>query len=280
MAAIPDAGGAQCAHCGVLRALLLGALLRVTVLGGLVIASWLLSSGVAQAHEDSSAFSGLSVVNEVRTTPLSPLDAGDDDDGSDGLLGAAGTMRSTVADVVRAVPALRSPVQPAHVPVLTPVLEPVSKLAAPAAPNSGNAPQPHPAVHKPAALIAPAEPPAPVTAGAAPAPVHRMVSDAPSVTSVRVATHPVADPLTDRIASPSAPGSGPTAPVPPSPPATTTAPCVGGNAGGGSMTKGDPSVALSDECVTTGLAPTHYRLRAGADGITPSTAQQPSTSPD
>ncbi|MGH3618520.1 MAG: hypothetical protein ACRDQV_10935, partial [Pseudonocardiaceae bacterium] len=47
MATIPDAGGARYAPRGVVRALL-----RFVVLAGLVIAGWLLGSGVGHANED------------------------------------------------------------------------------------------------------------------------------------------------------------------------------------------------------------------------------------
>ncbi len=284
MAAIPDAGGARCAPCGVLRARLPRVLLRVAVLGALVITGWLLGSGIAHA----SAFSGLSGVNEARIAPLSPLNATETDEGSDALLGGSGTVTSAV---MRAVPVGRLPVQPARVPALAPVLEPVSKLAAPAPLIAGNktrsqAEAPKPAAVPPPAAPAPqAEPIAPATAVTTPAPVQHTVSDAPSETPVHAAAVPVADPLADQIArpaalGPSASGSDPTAPVPASPPGTTTAPCAGGNAGGGSTTKSDQSVALSDGWGTTGSTPTLCRLCAGASDIPPSAAQRPSTSPD
>ncbi len=286
MAAIPDAGSAQCAPRGVLRALLPGTVLRVAMLGGLVITGWLLASGIAQAHENpglASAFSGLSGVNEVRIAPLSPLNATDTPP-SDEVVGGVGS------GVVRAVPVGR-----AQVPVLGPVLEPVSMLAAPA---SKKATPSRAAAHQPAVVpppAAPAEPIAPATAVTTPAPVLHTVSDALSETPVRVAAYPVADPPADQVAwsaapgpsalgpstlGPSTPGSGPATPVPASPSGTTTAPCPGGNGGGGSTTKSDLSVTLSDGWATTGPTPTLLRLCAGAGGIPPWAAQRPTTSPD
>ncbi len=287
MDAIPDAGGARCAPCGMLRALLSGALLRVAVLGGLVIAGWLLGSGIAQA----SAFNGPSGVNEVQIAPLSPLNATETDEDSGGLLGEGATVRSTVAGVMRAVPAPRLPVPPAELPILKPVLKPVSKLAAPAAPQAGKAAKSRAAADKPAvfappvAPAAPAEPVAPATTVTTPAPVPHTVGEPAPETPVCVAAQPVADPLADRFTGPTAlgpsawPGS-PADPVRPSPPGTTTAPCPVGSTGGGAITKSFHSVTLSDGWSAMGLTPTHGRLCADADGISPSAAQRPSTSPD
>ncbi|MGH3886798.1 MAG: hypothetical protein ACRDSZ_09545 [Pseudonocardiaceae bacterium] len=275
MAAIPDADGAQCAHCGVPRALL-----RAAVLGGLVIAGWLLGSGIAQA----CAFSGLDGVNEVQIASLSPLKATGTDEGPPGLLGVPPAVSSTVAGVMHAVPRPRLPVQPAQVPVLAPVLEPVSKLTAPVPKNAEDATGSRVADAEPAMVPPPAEraaPVAPATAAATPAPVLHAVSDNSSETPVCVAARPVVDQVAGPVAlGPSALGNGPAAPVPAGPPATTTAPCSGGNAGGGSTTKSDHSVAFSDGWATTGPTPTLCRLCASASGIPPSAAQRPTTSPD
>ena len=277
MAAIPDAGGAQCAPCGVSRAVL-----RFAMLGGLVITGWLLTSGIAQAHENpslASAFSGLSGVNEVRVAPLSPLNATDLNATDtapppDEVLGVD-EVGSTVVGALRA----RLPVQPAPAPVLAPVLEPVSTLAAPDPKNAGNATQSQATVAEPPMApptATPAEPIAPAAAVTTPAPVLRAASDTPSATPVHVVSYPMADLYADQIASP----AGPAAPVPASPPGTATAPCPGGNAGGGSTTQSDNFVAHSDGWATTGLTPTLCRLRVGAGGIPPWAAQRPTTSPD
>ncbi len=284
MDAIPDAGGARCAPRGMLRALP-GALLRVAMLGGLVIAGCLLGSGIAQA----SAFSGLSGVNEVRIAPLSPLNATETDEDPGGLLGESGAIGSTVAGVMRVVPAPRLPVQPAQLPVLKPVLKPVSKLAAPAAPQAGKTAKSRAAADKPTVVTppaAPAEPVAAATTVTTPAPVPHTVREAAPETPACLAAAPVADPLADRFTGPTTLGpsawtSGPAEPVRPSSPGTTTAPCPVGSTGGGStITKSLHSVTLSDEWAAMGLTPTHCRLCAGADGIPPSAAQRPSTSPD
>ncbi len=290
MAAIPDAGGARCAPCGVTRALLPRVLLRVALLGGLIITGWLLGSGIAQA----SASSGLSGVNEGRIASLSPLNAAETDDGADGLLGVPAPRLPAQPAKLRV---LEPVLKPAKLPVLDPVLKPVSKLAAPVAPNAGKAARPWAAAEKPAVVVPPAPPAAPpapaapaelavpATSLATPAPVPHPVSEAASETPVCVAAAPVADPSADRSTGPTALGpserpSGPADPVGPSPPGTTTAPCPLGSTGAGAITKSLHPVTLSDGWSATSLTPTHCRLCAGADGILPSAAQRPSTPPD
>ncbi len=268
MAAIPDAGGARCAPRGVIRALL-----RVAVFGGLVIAGWLLGSGIGQAQEcPVHEYLGPQDNSLVRLVEIPPPD-----EGSGGLRGTPPTVRSTVAGVLRAVPVPRLPVRPAQVPALAPLLDPVSQLAAPAPVTLWR-----PAAHQPAVVPPqPAASPAPaVRAAPATATVLRPVDDGPAATPVYAAAHPVADPLADQVAWPSALGGSPAAPAPASPPGTTTAPCPGGNAGGGTTTQSVPSVTFSDRWAADGLASTHCRLGAGASGIPRSAAQRPSTSPD
>jgi hypothetical protein len=129
VAAIPDAGGARCAPRGALRALPWGALLRVAVLGGLVIAGWLLGSGIGQAQEDVVPQDLRQQDNIARLVGF-PLP----DDDSGGLIGAPSTVKSVTSrstGVLRVVP--RLPIRPPQVPVLAPVLTPVSKLADPVA---------------------------------------------------------------------------------------------------------------------------------------------------
>lgn len=276
MAAIPGAAGTQ----GAPRGVTIRALLRVVVLGSLVIAGWLLGSGTAQADEDVVVHK-----NPVQENLRPP------EEGSHDLLGAPTTVRSTIAGAVRAVPVPRLPVQPAQVPVLAPVLKPVSQLAAPGHPVTASTARSKAAARKPAVVPPSAAPVEPAVTAPAPMLVG-MVSDATPETPVCLAAHPVADPLAHRFTGPSALGSaelgpsaldrGPATPVPASPFGTTTAPCPAGSTstGGGATTMSGHSITLSDGWATTGPSPTRYRLCAGASSITPSAAQRPSTSPD
>ncbi len=285
MAAIPDAGGARCAPRGVLCALLLGALLRVAVVGGLATAGWLLGSGIGQAHEDlvhqdlvhqDLAQQHNSMVRLVAFP--SP------DDDSDGLLSVPPTVKSTVTGVLRAVP--RLPVRPPKVPVLTPVLAPVSKLVAPARPVAKKV-EPQATNHKPAVIAPPpaasAEPVVPATTVVRPAPVHLM-HNAPAAAPVCAAAYPVAGPVADQFAvpagKPSTLGSGPPAPAPADPFGTTTAPCPSGSTGGGAVTSSGSPVTVSDGWSGMDLASTYCRLCADASGTPRAAAQRPSTSPD
>ena len=286
MASIPDAGDARCAHRGMLHALL-----RISVVGGLAIAGWLLSSGIAQAHEDSGLASAFSGVSTVRTALLSSPDATTADPpekvGSGGLLAAPTTVRSAVTGVLDAAPVLRLPVQPAGIPVLDPVLDPVSEFASPDPMTRSRS-----ATHRTAVVPPPAAPVASAiqTAGVTtPAPIPHTAADTPTESPVCAAGRPVAQPSADLIMSSTLDSSrlgasplhsDPTAPVQPSSPGTTTAPCPVGSSGGGGITESGHSVALSDEWAMTGLNPTHCRLCASVDGIMPSTAQRPSSSPD
>ena len=84
MAAIPNAGGARCVPRGMLRALPWAALLRVAVLGGLVVAGWLLGSGIGQAQEELTS---QDLGQQNNTVELVGFSLPDDD--SEGPLGAA-----------------------------------------------------------------------------------------------------------------------------------------------------------------------------------------------
>ena len=278
MAAIPDAGGARCAPRGALRALPWGALLRVAVLGGLVIAGWLLGSGIGQAQEDVVPQDLRQQDNIARLVGF-PLP----DDDSGGLIGAPSTVKSVTSrstGVLRVVP--RLPIRPPQVPVLAPVLTPVSKLAAPAPVTRSHA-QPQPTIHRPVMVVPPpaaqAEPAVRAATIVTPNPVH---TSSPAVL-VCTAAHPVADPLADQVAGPSAEkplGSVPTSPAAPSPFGTATAPCSSGSTGGGGVTASTQNVTVSDG--SSGIDPAStYRLRgAEFSGMPLAAAQRPSTSPD
>ncbi|HEX2288831.1 MAG TPA: hypothetical protein VHH53_01205, partial [Pseudonocardiaceae bacterium] len=245
MAAIPDAGGARCAPRGVLRALPWAALLRVAVLGGLVIVGWLLGSGIGQAQEELVP-QDLGQQDNIVQLAGFPLP----DNDSQGPLGAAPTVKSAVKGVVHAVPVPRLPIQ--QVPVLAPVLAPVSTLAAQATvirPHTQSQPTTKQVMVVPPPA-APAEPTVRAATVVPPSPMHTVHSASPAAVACIVAD-PVADPLTDQIADPSveqfpAPGSGPTAPAPASPFGTSTAPCPSGSTGSGGVNGSAHPVAISD----------------------------------
>jgi hypothetical protein len=280
VAAIPDAGGARCAPRGVLRALPWAALLRVAVLGGLVIAGWLLGSGIGQAQEELAPQDVGQQDNIVQLVGFPLPD--DDSEGALGAPSASSTVKSTVTGVLRAVPVPRLPLRPPQVPVLAPVLAPVSKLVAPAPVTRSHA-QSQPTTQQVMVGSPPAEPTVrPATV--APAPVHTVRNATPAAAAC-TAAHPVADPLADQVADPSvekfsAPGSGPAAPAPASPFGAATAPCPSGSTGSGGVTGGAQPVTMSDG--VSGMDPASmYCLRcADLSGMPLAAAQRPSTSPD
>ncbi len=287
MAAIPNAGGARCAPRGVLRALPWGArpwaaLLRVAVLGGLVITGWLLGSGTGLAQEDL-------VSQDLRqqdgTVRLVGFPLPDDDPG--GLIGTPPTVKSAVTGVLRAVPVPRLPVRPPQVPVLAPVLTPVSKLAAPAPVTRADT-QSSPKTHRPVVVApppaAPAEPIVRAATIVTPALAHPVHTASPA-TFVCTAADPAADPLADQVADSSAGkssvrGSDPTAPAPASPFGTTTAPCPSGSTGSGGVTNSAQPVTTNDGWSGMGPASMYCLLRADYSGMPRAAAQRPSTSPD
>lgn len=298
MAAIPDTGGAQYAPRGVMRALI-----RLAVLGGLVIAGWLLGSGISHANEDfGQPDTGLVQLVSNR------VDRATASDGNSGRpVDEPPAVGSIVKKALSAAPIKRLPVQPpvqADVPksfgALQPtVLKPLAPALAPVTRTvSGTV-----AVVRPQA---PAEksvavPPAASTIEtiAAPAPVHPLVStprpaivaasepaiglaDAPARTSVdRVSPAvPVSATAVGLPAPGPAPGNSPVDPVPASPPATTTAPALAGSSGGGAGAKGVPIATMNDPWTMAGLTPTHRLRYRGAGDLPRSPAEDPSTSPD
>jgi hypothetical protein len=282
VATIPDAGGARCAPRGALGALPWAALLRVAVLGGLVIAGWLLGSGIGQAQEELAPQDLGQQDNIVQLVGFPLPD--DDSGGPLGAPSASSTVKSTVTGVLRAVP--RLPVQPPQVPVLAPVLAPVSKLAAPAPVTRSHA-QSHPTTQQVVDVPPPAAPAEPTVRPATLVtsdPVH-LVHNASPTPPACIAAHPVADPLADQDADPSASktsalSSGPAAP-PVSPFGTTTAPCPSGSTGsGGGVTSSAQPVTMSDRSSGMDPALTYCQLCADFSGVPLAAAQRPSTSPD
>ncbi|HEV7450333.1 MAG TPA: hypothetical protein VGO16_02870, partial [Pseudonocardiaceae bacterium] len=296
VAAIPDTGGARCAPHGVtsrgvtIRGVTSRALLRVVVLGGLVVAGWLLGSGTGLAQE------GPGHEDLARTTGLVGLIKAPPPDGVlGGRFGAPSMVESTIRSLMRAAPVPRLAMQPpAHVPVLTPVLarvaehvsapvlKPVSRPAAHAAAAQSRAVVDKPAaVDKPTAFPLPGPvvqtelQPALASATLQSATGHPTVGDVPLATPVSAAAHPVAD----HLAEPLALGSNPAAPVPTSPPGATTAACPVGSSGGGATTKSACFVTFGDRQAIADLVLIH-RLHASSGSVPRSAAEQPSSSPD
>ncbi|MDQ3760753.1 MAG: hypothetical protein M3460_03385 [Actinomycetota bacterium] len=272
MAAIPDTGGARRAHCGVSRALL-----RVVVLGGLVVAGWLLGSGIGQADED---------LEQPGTDLIRLVEAAPSDGASVSRLGVPPAMGSTVKKVLSAAPIQRLPVPPSAkagvlkplAPVLAPVTRPLSGLSPPAPAIQLGAPVDQPAAVPPAApVVRVAVATAPVPAPG-PTAVPTMVGTAPPAVGACAAAHPAADPLAELPALGNEPADP--VPVPMSPPGTATAACLLGSSGGGISTKSTPDVAVTDSWAMAGLASMHRLLSLGADDFPRSPAGQPSTSPD
>ena len=278
MAAIPDAGGARYAPRGVMRALL-----RFVVLAGLVIAGWLLGSGVSHANEDLGQ-PGIGLGQLAND----PVDIAASSDGGSGTQpGLPPMVASSMHSVLsRAVP--RLPVQPVDVlrPVVRAVAVPrplthvVATLSRPmSAPTAHDArirsQQP---VHELAAV--PSTAPV-VRAAAATAP-------APATSSVPAVGHaqphapacapaaPAAIPAAEELAF----GGEPASPIPASPPDSSTAPCMIGSASGGGGAKGSPDLAVTENGTNAGLASTHRLGYLSGSDHPRSAAEQPSTSPD
>jgi hypothetical protein len=278
VAAIPDAGGAQRAPRGMMRALF-----RVVVLGGLVVAAWLLGSGTGHADEDP----GQPDTGLIRLVGAASSEGAAPSDGeSGGRLGVPPTVESTLRRVLSAAPAPRLSVQPpvkvgilkpivnaVRVPRLpTPVLAPVSRSLS--APTQHGAALRSQAPAEKTATVAPATPA--VRAAAATTPVLITVGHAPPTVPACAAAHPVAAP----VAGPSVIDSDPVAPVPVSPPGSTTSPCLISSSGGGASTKSAPDLAVNNSWATAAPAPMPRLLYLGASDLPRSLAPQPSTSPD
>lgn len=244
MAASPDADGARYAPCGVTRALV-----RVAVLGGLVVAAWLLvGSGIGHADEDLGP-SGTGLLRLVQL-PVQPS-------------GKLGDLRPVVnaVDVPKFL-----------VPVLSPVSRPLSGPTQHRA-TIRQAPVGKSVTVPPTVRAAPV-PPVGLTPAVLSAAVLTAGGHAPTPILAHAVNHPVADPVTGRSVLDSAP-------VPVSPPASTTALCLIAGTGGGASTKSGPDLAVLNRGAATGIAPMPHRLWClGASDLPRSPAEQPSTSPD
>lgn len=310
MAAIPDTGSAQCARHGVVRVLS-----RAVVLGGMVVAGWLLGSGIGLAHEDLGQ-PGTDLVQlashpgegsaQPSAQPAQP------EGGSDDQLGVPPTLGSAISAISGVCSTVSGPQPSVPPPVPTGVLSPIA--------NAVGIPKPLAQVLNPHALVprvlvprvvvhrllpvtlsrpgksgttsigsqAPAKEPA--TASLAEPAGRSAAATAPFTT---LASFTVPTPVED--APPAAPlhttpgkdsagrsafDDDPAAPVPASPPASTTPSCVISGTGSGGVAKNAPDITMDDSWATAEAA-LLYRLRQLAAGDLPrSAATQPSTSPD
>ncbi len=281
MAAIPDAGGARYAPRGVVRALM-----RFAVLAGLVIAGWLLGSGIGHASVDSGQPGMVQLASD-------PSDiAAPSGGGSDAEFGVPPMVASSVQSVLAHAPVPRLPVQP--VDLLQPVVRAVSvprplahvlaaasrPLSAPAQHRAGTRSQ------QPAHELAAVPPTAPAVRAAtatapvpAPAPTNvpaRADQARPHTPVCAAAAAPAAAPLATVLAA----RGDPAAPMPTSPPDSTTAPCMVGSTAGGGGTKTSTDLAVDEGWSNASLASTHRLGYLNASDLPRSPAEEPSASPD
>jgi hypothetical protein len=277
VAAIPDAGGARCAPRGVMRASV-----RVVVLGGLLVAAWLLGSGIGHADEDpgqpctnlaGTNLAGTNLVGLVGAEPSAGAISSDRDSG--GRLGVPPTAGSSVTKVLSALPVPRLPVQPPAklgnlsplvnaigVPkLLTPVLTSVSRpLAGPAAHGAATRWQ------APAGKA--------VTVPLAAPLVRAVAVTAPARAPVLIPAGHAAPTMTVQAAAP------PLAPSPASPPGAMTSPFLSGSTGSGASTKSNPDLAIEHCRATADLAARQPLSYLGASDLPRSPATRPAASPD
>jgi hypothetical protein len=289
VAANPATGGARCAPLGVVRALS-----RVVVLGGLVIAGWLLGSGIGLANEDlGQPGTGLAHLLSAHLVSAYLVSGPGDrtapsDSGPGGQLGVPPAVGSTITRALSALPVPdRSGRPPVKLGVLQPIVNTVGvpKPLAPVLSPPILAPQVLAAVSEPA-TVPPTEPATQAAFATAPVSVQgstqwptqgltRGRGPAP-VNHARPAAAPTASPF----AGPSALDDDPAAPVPASPPGSTSSPYMIGSAGSGAGTKGAPGLAVNGSWATVGPTPMYRLLYLSASELPPSPAARPSTSPD
>jgi hypothetical protein len=289
VAAIPATGGARCAPLGVMRALS-----RVVVLGGLVIAGWLLGSGIGLANEDlGQPGTGLAQLVSAHLVSAHLVSGPGDrtapsDSGPGGQLGVPPTVGSPITRALSALPVPgRSGQPPVKLGVLQPIVNTVGvpKSLAPVLNAPILAPQTLAAVSEPA-TVPPTEPAsqaafatAPVSAQGSAQGLTRgpaTVNHARPAAAICTAAAPSANPF----AGPSALDDDPAAPVPASPPGSTSSPCMIGSTGSGAGTKSAPDLAVHDSGATVGLTPMYRLLYLSASDLPRSPAARPSTSPD
>jgi hypothetical protein len=271
---------------------------RAVVLGGMVVAGWLLGSGIGLADEDPGQ-PGTDVV-QLASHP-------GPEGGSDGQLRVPPTLGSALTRVCSAV----SKPQPSDPPpVQLSVLRPLA--------NAMGNPKPlaqvlNPRVLNPRVLVVPrlsvprvlmtqSRPGKPGAGIRSRAPAKELATaplaepaSRPAAATAPLATlesptvpatvdhAPLAVPLraapAERSAGWSAFGDDPATPVPASPPASTPS-CMISSTGSGAVTKNAPDITANDSWATAEAA-LMYRLRQlAASDLPRSAATQPSTSPD
>ncbi|MEO7195815.1 MAG: hypothetical protein ABIZ05_13540 [Pseudonocardiaceae bacterium] len=271
MAAISEAGCARCAPCGAMRALS-----RVVVIGGLLVAGWMLGSGLALAS----------------------------DDGPGGQLGAPPTVASALTSAGAAVSGVPSRSVPplARLGFLTrianavDVAKPVARvlesqgLVSQGLASHSLAPRTLALLSGPAQLgtgsSAPAEAPQappldqPATrAAVAPAPGPALWPSAGHVT-VHTAVNHSRDSATSVFARPLAVNNHPAPSVPVSPVGSTASASMTGGTGSGAGTNSAPHAAMSGSWASARLGQLCRPRYRNASDLPRSPAEQPSTSPD
>jgi len=282
VAAITEAGGARCVPCGVVRALC-----RVVLLGGLIVAGWLLGSGIGLASTEGSGEQAGSAPPVVTA-----------------LLGANA--------VGSAIPLWPGPAS-ARLGVLTPqvntssVVRPVQSLARPLASRTLVSPTlVSPTLVSPtlAALSQPVTHDDGIRSSArvedlAVVSPHVSATSASSATSAVLATAPVftatpavrpaipqtmaenslisaAHPAAARLAL----GADPGVPVPASPLGKSTSLGMIVGPASGTGTKSSPYAAVSYRPAEATFSPVHRLLYLSVSDLPPSPAARPSTAPD
>ncbi|MDQ3825736.1 MAG: hypothetical protein M3319_10495 [Actinomycetota bacterium] len=275
MAANPEAGGANYALPGVMRALL-----RAVVLSGLVAVGWLLGSGLSHADEDP----GLPGVGQIHV-----VSAGSDAEPSAGIVGrpAAGSI---VERILSDAAAPRLSVQPIEkIGVLRPIVhalgnaKPVIDVLTPL-PRPLSAPAPHRTAVRsaaPTAKVAPMSPPAPAITPA----VAAAAAPDPALTSLRRAAPTVVPCLATVAFAQSVPAQpavseDPRDPAPARPPGSTSTPCMIGSTSSGSNSKNASDFATHDSWASGNLARSDGPLLLSGSDLPRSLALKPSTSPD
>lgn len=303
MAAIPDTGSAQCARRGAVRVLS-----RALVLGGMVVAGWLLGSGIGLANEDPGQ-PGTDLVQMASHPGDGPAQS---EGGSDGQLGVPPTLGSAIT---RACPTASAPQPSVPPPVQLGVPRPLA--------NAVGIPKPLARVLNPrllnARVLVPRVSVPRVSVPRVLVPRVLVPRSRPGKPGVGIRSQaPAGEPVTARLAEPagrsaavtaplptlgfpavsttvedalptaplhaapaerSAFGDDPAAPVPASPPANTSS-CVISSTGSGAVTKNAPDITMHDGWATAEAA-LMFRLRQRAASDLPrSVATQPSTSPD
>jgi hypothetical protein len=297
VAAIPGTGSAQCARHGVVRVLS-----RAVVLGGMVVAGWLLGSGIGLANEDP----GQPGTDVVQLASHPGEESAQAEGGSDGQLGVPPTLGSAITRVCSAVsrpgPSDPPPVQLSVLRHLANAMGNPKPLAQVLNPRVLNPRVLVPRVSVPRLLVthsrpgkpgagirsrAPAEEPATAPraepAGRSAAATAPLTTLEPSAVPATVDHAPLAVPLraapAERSAGWPAFGDDPATPVPASPPASTPF-CMISSTGSGAVTKNAPDITTNDSWATAEAA-LMYRLRQlAASDLPRSAATQPSTSPD